>query len=83
MDIVVFTQYLKYDKIIWIGACAFEGCKSLKRIVLPKGIECVEWRAFHDCENLTIYCKDEEKPKEWEDEWDLGVKKVVWGYKGE
>lgn len=23
------------------------------------------------------------EPKEWELEWDLGVKEVVWGYKGE
>lgn len=77
------TEVVLPEKLENIGACAFEECYFLEKIVLPKGIELVEWHAFRECRSLTIYCRDTELPKEWEPEWDLGVKEVVWGYKGE
>lgn len=35
-----------------IGECAFEGCSSLKTIVLPRYLEFIKVDAFKDCEKL-------------------------------
>ena len=31
-----------------IGECAFDGCSKLKKVVIPKSVESIKWRAFCD-----------------------------------
>ena len=35
-----------------IGESAFEGCSSLKRITIPKGITMIDWGAFKGCSSI-------------------------------
>ncbi|MBQ9743626.1 MAG: leucine-rich repeat protein [Clostridia bacterium] len=60
---------------------AFSNCTSLESIVIPDSVSTVEVITFHTCPNLTIYCKAEEKPEGWDENWSTGIKEVVWGYK--
>ncbi len=60
------------------------GSKSLKKVVIPKNVTSIGYKAFDDCaEDFTIYCEIEksEKPSGWCENWDCGYP-VVWGYKG-
>lgn len=36
------------DKLAWIGTSAFEDCKSLKRIAIPKNVNVIDSSAFKD-----------------------------------
>ena len=46
-----------------IGCCAFAGCRTLKSIVLPCGLEKIRARAFNSCTNLrTVICETLEPP---------------------
>lgn len=64
------------------------GSKSLKKVVIPKNVTSIGYKAFDDCaEDFTIYCEIEESEKtsSWEDGWNGGQNRdypVVWGYKG-
>ena len=50
MDIVVFTQYLKYDKIIqkefYQGELHFMSSSDRQHVVIPKGTEAIECEQF-------------------------------------
>ena len=41
------------DSIVTIGNSAFEGCESLKKLVIPSSVESVGESAFYDCTELT------------------------------
>ena len=54
------TEYIGKDEEVRVPDCAceistgaFEGMKSLKKVVVPPGVAAINNRAFKDCENLT------------------------------
>ena len=51
-DIVSFDE-CKYFGLSKIGTSEFEGCSSLRTIVLPEGMTTIEWEAFKGCSSLT------------------------------
>lgn len=58
---------------------AFSGCTNLTSIILPTGITYMGFWVFDS--NLTIYAEDENKPNNWNSEWNSGAyDKVIWGY---
>ena len=46
------TEHTIPAGITKIGAGAFSGCKTLKKVVIPEGVKEIEAGAFEDCENL-------------------------------
>ncbi|MBR4943726.1 MAG: leucine-rich repeat domain-containing protein, partial [Clostridia bacterium] len=84
------TSIVISEGVSSIGEEAFAGCSSLTSIVIPESVAFINRAAFSRCKNLTIYCKANKKPAGWDKRWnkgwslgDVGVKKVVWGAKGE
>ncbi len=69
------------SKLESIGSSAFIGCLSLVSIVIGENVTYVGADAFKNCYSLTIYCKAESKPSEWEQNWNSYNCTVVWGYK--
>ena len=46
------TEYTIPAGITKIGAGAFSGCKTLKKVIIPEGVKAIEAGAFNDCEKL-------------------------------
>ena len=46
------TEYTIPTGVKKIGAGAFSGCKTLKKVIIPEGVKEIEAGAFEDCENL-------------------------------
>ena len=59
-----------------IGDDAFYGCSGLTSITIPNSVTSIDGGAF-DCENATIYCEAERKPKGWESYW-CDCHEIVW-----
>ena len=51
-----------------IGKSAFDGCTSLKSIVLPEKLESIGYRAFYNCESLVIFLESESE-LEFDSNW--------------
>ncbi len=66
-----------------IGDYAFRGCTSLTSITIPRSVTSIGYYAFEGCSSLTIYCEAESKPREWNLNWYVSNRPVVWGYDGE
>lgn len=58
---------------------AFDGCKKLKKVFLPKSVMHVGCFAFCDCKSLTIYAEAESEPAGWDNGWNPDHRPVVWG----
>lgn len=61
---------------------AFQGCEGLDAVYIPKSVTVIEENAFAGCGNAVIYCEVAQKPSRWDENWDNGVKNVVWGTNG-
>ena len=46
------TEYTIPSGVTKIGAGAFSGCKTLKKVIIPEGVKEIEAGAFNDCEKL-------------------------------
>lgn len=58
---------------------AFSGCTNLTSIILPTGITYMGGWVFDS--NVTIYAEDENKPTNWDNNWNSDAyDKVIWGY---
>ena len=66
-----------------IGDCAFAYCDNLTSIIIPKSVTEVGESVFYGCNDFTIYCMAESKPRYWNDNWNHSECPVVWGYTGE
>lgn len=81
-------QILLPEGLETIERLAFNYCHLLKTITIPVSVKRIGQDAFFGCFGLTVYCKSDEKPADWDETWDR-IKfedckvKVVWGYKGE
>lgn len=75
-EIILNEGLKKIQNVIYSGS-------KLMSIVIPESVEYIGSCAFGN-ENMTIYCKAEEKPSEWENDWNLiygaDYIDVVWGY---
>ena len=47
------TEYTIPAGVKKIGAGAFSGCKTLKKVIIPEGVKEIEAGAFNDCEKLS------------------------------
>ena len=50
---IVVPEEIDGKKVTSIGREAFEGCKNLISITLPKELTSIRWYAFSECRNLT------------------------------
>ena len=58
---------------------AFSGC-SLQEVFIPSSVQTMGTSVFSGCTSLNIYCESEYKPKEWNGNWNIDDRPVVWGY---
>ena len=63
------------DGLVAIVAQAFQGCKNLKQIVIPKSVEIIGAKAFTD---TMVFCEAESKPNGWEDDFAVENAKVYY-----
>ena len=54
-----------------IGDRAFYYCNSLETVTIPYSIATIGENAFLYAYNLTIYCRDEAVPTDWDSNWNL------------
>ena len=64
-----------------MGEYAFGRCDALNSIKIPKSVTIMGKGVFDDCDNLTIYCATDSKPKGWVYQWNIDDRPVTWGYK--
>ena len=89
IDIGVFNNCSSLESInipnnvTSIRNMAFSNCTALSYLVIPDSVITMQKLIFRNCASLTIYCESKIQPEGWKDNWDLGVKSVIWGYKGE
>ncbi len=71
------------DSVTSIGGSAFGSCNGLTSIKIPSSVTSMRNAVFDDCSNLTtIYCQAEERPSDWDSNWNVGCSaEVVWGTK--
>ncbi len=70
------------DGLKEIGAFAFRFCDNLNSIFIPKSVKYIGPYAFDGCSKLTIYCEHEKEPYEWDYDWNIDNRPVVWGSSG-
>ena len=71
------------DSVTSIGNQAFDDCTSLTKVIIPESVVTVGLYAFPGHNNLTVYCRENNKPDGWYYDWiEPGDRKVVWGYTG-
>ena len=63
-----------------IGGLAFMHCTSLTSITIPSSVTSIGNYAFEGCSSLTIYCEAENKPSNWDSNWNVSNRPVIWGY---
>lgn len=68
------------NNLTTLGKNAFKNCINLTSIVIPSSVQKMESSVFEGCEGIIIYCEAEQKPYDWDNEWNSN-NKVVWGYK--
>ena len=68
------------NSITSISSEAFRNCTRLESIVIPSSVRSVGSDAFKGCANLTLYCELNEKPSNWNEDWNSSNYIVVWGY---
>ena len=61
-----------------IGNQAFAECNNLKEIIIPEGVTNIGSGAFWRCWSLIIYCKAENKPSGWSNNWNNSNRPVYW-----
>lgn len=77
------TDVVINDGITSIGAQAFYNCKKLERIFIPDTVDYILDQAFFDCDNLIIYCQEEQKPILWNKNWKQDSVLTYWTIKRE
>ncbi len=61
-----------------IGAGAFNGCKELSIIIIPKSVNTIGNNAFRGCDQLKIYAEATDKPSDWASNWNRSNRPVFW-----
>lgn len=58
-------------------------CSSLESVYIHRGVKKVGRCAFFGCDSLsTIYCEADERPDDWDEQWNCySEARVIWGYK--
>ena len=57
---------------------AFANCESLTEITIPDSVTSIGRDAFEGCDRLTIYCEANNKPNDWDWNWNSACCPVVW-----
>ena len=51
---------------------------TIGSIYIPNSVTTIEYRAFYNCSNLTIYCEASSRPSGWDSSWNSSNLPVVW-----
>ena len=78
------SDILLPNTLKFIGSEAFYSCSKLKKIIIPSSVTEIKENVFSWCSSIEkIYCRSENKPDGWSDNW-IGVnttKTIIWNYK--
>lgn len=61
-----------------IAVGAFMNCSELTGIKIPATVSYIDYEAFGNCGNLTIYCEAASKPAGWNNWWNSSDRPVIW-----
>ena len=83
------AEFAVPEGVAKIDDCAFYGCKNLKKVIIPLGVEAIDSFAFNTDHSITLCCEAAEKPAGWCNDWDKWINSlynrsahaVIWGYK--
>ncbi|MDE7208510.1 MAG: leucine-rich repeat protein [Clostridia bacterium] len=78
-----FTSVNLPNRVESIGSYAFSGCSNLISIEIPSSVTSMGSFVFKDCSSLTIYCKADSRPIDWNSSWNCCCRPVAWNYGGE
>lgn len=67
------------ENVSSIGYYVFDSVTSLDSIFIPSRVTKIWEYAFNNNPNLTIYCEANEKPADFDDTWNEGVKETKFG----
>lgn len=82
-DCKKISDILLPNTLKFIGSEAFYSCSKLKKIIIPSSVIEVKENVFSWCGSIEIYCRFENKPDGWSDNW-IGISTtptIVWNYK--
>ena len=66
--------------LVSIGTSAFEGCSTLKEIIILESVVNISENVFKGCsEDLIICCETESQPDTWQKNWNPDNRLVIWG----
>ena len=70
VEIIVIPSTHEGAPVVGINEGAFDGCETVKRVILPATIVSVGENAFNGCTSLEfIECSDFEQAKQWNSAW--------------
>ncbi|MDE7379505.1 MAG: leucine-rich repeat domain-containing protein [Clostridia bacterium] len=69
--------------VTYIYDRAFGSCTALKSVFISDSVETITHNPFELSPFVTIFCKSESKPEDWNENWDtdgFGYLPIIWGY---
>lgn len=63
----------------YISTNAFYNSNYLNYVNVPLTVSAVNYQGFNYLRNATIYVKAASKPENWDSNWYLSIKQVIWG----
>lgn len=70
------------NNLTHIEEIAFGNCNKLNTIIIPESVIYIKSGAFAECFDVKFYCKVNEQPSKWADDWNDSNSPIIWGYKG-
>lgn len=75
--------HIKFPEAVkTIGPRAFQNA-PIDSVIIPKSVETLGEKVFYDNNKLAIYVEHDQKPGEWDDNWNHKDRPVTWGYEKE
>ena len=72
------TKAILPDCVTAIAENAFQGCAELQYVIIPESVISVGANAFAECDKTKIYCVAKIQPADWNENWNVSNRFVLW-----